>query len=510
MSLTLGLLVCKHLCTVPAGVQFFRQFLGLFGNGFPEVMVNNRPKTYFESTRIHATRDCQAVAMSFKDANCTLSPSASFSGPPGGPGGGPGGGPDGGGPPDDPPGGGPGGGPDGGPGGGPGSGPGGGPGGVPPGPGSIPFGSSREETSIFLLQNSTFWYSKAPQDPSLQRVVISAAEESLREKWKLLRAYGADRSSNNTSYYSEFGYLPENGSLQMTKPSKKGTSAALEGDEGDEEGPGGDRRGWRGPPPDYGIPCILRDQLELPNPEDLPGGLVIVANDGSKQFIARGENEEGMQLAREGGGWGPFGFVRGLPGSDDDEFGDGASEEDGPPLGVIYGAVIAAAVLTIFLTVLALLLIRRRRRRAQKGQYQNHGKGSDIGSVYGPHFKGGYGPHAGGVEAQYSGSMGNTETPNAHSQDSTLDAMSASNDRSSSPTASRTGSHDHAKVGVFHFLSVFVSFCHRFCYALHILSGRTKHCKGSTNLNSPKGSSPKGCIPILMHIAQSLAKLFMW
>ena len=115
-------------------VQFFRLFLGLFGNGFPEVMVNNRNETFFRSTRVHANKRCTSVAMAFENGNYTVTAS-----------------------------------------------PNNGttrltPLGVPP------------ETTYLVFRNTTLWFSNVTVDSDDVSVVIAAAEESLGEGWALLEA----------------------------------------------------------------------------------------------------------------------------------------------------------------------------------------------------------------------------------------------------------------------------------------------------------------------------------
>ena len=146
-------------------MQFFRQFLGFYGNGYPEVMVNHRNETFFTSTRLHASQDCSSVAMSFADGNYTVTPHMDIS--------------------------------------------------------NVTEHGDLADPVHLVLQNTTLWFSRTPE-ATKSSVVISAAEESLGESWELLEAFGADRSPNNTAFFSDFGWLPAYGLLKMTPPHGNG------------------------------------------------------------------------------------------------------------------------------------------------------------------------------------------------------------------------------------------------------------------------------------------------
>lgn len=371
-----------HLA-IGSAVQFFRQFIGSAGNGFPEVMVHNRPETFFQSTRIHTTEDCTSVAMSFASGNFSLSPSPTGSSRPPPPG-------------------------------------------APPSPGG--------PTTYFILQNTTLWYSKATVDVNERTFVISAAEESLSQSWELLVGYGADHSPNNSAYYSEFGWLPDKGDLQMTRPVK---ASDLPG------GSNGPAKTGRppGPPPDKGIPCLRRDEDML---IELPGGMVRVSADGMKSKVEKEVEEEGQQIAEYGGGWGPYGFVEAMDPTPESSI--TKSEESGSSLGVLIGAAIAGLILAALLGLIGLFVIKRHRSggsRNSRYRYDRTSQSFDWGAYKyaGPDEMERF--NARGGDGSRGGPGGRSTPPQSGgSHADSLNAMSAVGDRTSG-TASGSGSASH-------------------------------------------------------------------
>jgi hypothetical protein len=235
----------------------------------------------------------------------------------------------------------------------------------------FPLTPPHTDGAMFSFKQSTIWYSKAEAEEQLR--VIAAAEESMSLGAELVYAYGGNLnpSGKPVAFSSEFGEMP-NPVLPPRpelagppgKPAKPNTLA-----------------------PDNGVPCMERSRTEL---QELPGGVVLVEQDGTTMLIEREAREQG---------------------------------EGGVPVIAIAVALAAAALLALGVVAAVVMQRRRRRRRHLK------------------HFST---THAGLPDASEDAATPSAHLQSAAQTSATLDALSGHDSRCSADGATKVRAAPHA------------------------------------------------------------------